>query len=55
MYPLRFACADTINQDNCNHSDEERCIFGTWVVDHVRKAVEMAYCFIDLLEFWEYL
>jgi hypothetical protein len=43
-----------MNQDSCTHSDEERCIFGTWVVDEVRKAVEMGYGVVDVLEFWEY-
>jgi len=33
---------------------KERCIFGTWVVDEVRKAVEMGYSVMDVLEFWEY-
>ena len=36
------------------HSDEERCIVGTWVVDEVRKAVEMGYDRKDVYEFWEY-
>jgi len=31
----------TLNQDYCTQSDEERCIFGTWIVDEVRKAVDM--------------
>jgi hypothetical protein len=41
MFPLCSACADTMNQGDCTHSDEERCIFGTCVVDEVCKAVEM--------------
>ena len=40
-------------QGKCTHSDE-RCIVGTWVVDEVRKAVEMGYSVMDVLEFWEY-
>ena len=54
MFPLCSACADTMNQGNCTHNDEERCIVGTWVVDEVRKAVEMGYGLVDVLEFWEY-
>jgi len=29
MFPLCSSCADTMNQDDCTHSDEERHIFGT--------------------------
>jgi hypothetical protein len=43
-----------MNQDNCTYSDEERCIVETWVVDEVRKAVEMGYRLEDVYEFWEY-
>jgi len=53
MFPLFSACADKINRGNCTHSDE-RCIVGTWVVDEVRKAVEIGYSVMDVFEFWEY-
>ena len=54
MFPLCTPCADMMNQGNCTLSDEERCIVGTWVVDEVRKAIEMGYGLVDVLEFWEY-
>jgi hypothetical protein len=54
MFPLCSACADTMKQDDCTHSDEECCIVGTWVVDWVRKAVEMSYRLGDVYEFCEY-
>ena len=54
MFPLCSAWAVTMNQGKCTHSDEERCIVGTWVVDEVRKAVEMGYSVMDVFEFWEY-
>jgi hypothetical protein len=54
MFPLCSACADAMNQGDCTHSDEERCIVGTWVVDEVSKAVEMGYSLVDVFEFWEY-
>jgi len=54
LFPLCSACADTINQGNCTHSDEEMYIVGTWVVDEVRKALEMGYSVMDVFEFWEY-
>jgi hypothetical protein len=40
-----------MNQERCTHTDEERCIVGTWIVDEVRKAV---YIVKDVFEFWEY-
>ena len=54
MFPLCSACAITRNQGNCTHPDEERCILETWVVDGIRKAVEMCYCSVDAFRFWEY-
>jgi len=33
------------------HSDEERCIVGTWVVDEVLKAIEMGYGLVDVFKF----
>jgi len=43
-----------MNQTKCTHSEEERCIVGTWVEDEVRKVVEMGYSVTDVIEFWEY-
>jgi hypothetical protein len=53
-FPLCSACADTMNQGNCTHTNEERCIVGTWVVDEVRKAIEVGYILMNVFEFWEY-
>jgi len=52
-----FSCsvfADTINQDRCTHSHEERGIVGIRIVDEVLKAVDMSYALVDVFEFWEY-
>jgi hypothetical protein len=43
-----------MNQSSCTHPVEERCIVGTWIVDEVRKAVEMGYSLVNVFEFWEY-
>jgi hypothetical protein len=43
-----------MNQGDCTHSDEERCIVGAWVADKLRKAVEMGYGLVKTFEFWEY-
>ena len=42
-----------MNQGSCTHSDMERCVVGTWIVNEVRKAVEMCYNLVTF-EFWEY-
>jgi hypothetical protein len=43
-----------MNQGNSTHTDEERCRVATWVVDKVRKAIEMGYDMMNVFEFWEY-
>jgi hypothetical protein len=43
-----------MNQDCCTQSDEERCTAGKWVVDEVRKAVDLGYSLREAFEFWEY-
>jgi hypothetical protein len=43
-----------MNQGDCTHSDEERCIVDTWVTDELPKAAEMCYGFVDTFEFWDY-
>jgi len=43
-----------MKQGNCTHSDEERCLVGTWVVDEIHKAVEMGHGLAEVLEFLEY-
>jgi hypothetical protein len=55
LFPLCFASADTTNQGDCTHSDEERCIVGTWVVDEVSKAVEVMFvAWYMCMNFWVY-
>jgi len=43
-----------MNQDDYTHSDEERCIVGTWILGDVHKAVDMGYGLVDVFELWEY-
>jgi hypothetical protein len=42
-----------MNQTDCTHCDE-RCIVGTWVLDELRKAVQMGYDLVEVFVFWEY-
>ncbi|GFQ82228.1 uncharacterized protein TNCT_105281 [Trichonephila clavata] len=43
MFPLCRTCAETLNQNICSHTDEERSITGTWVTEEVKKAREKGY------------
>lgn len=54
IIPLCSAPADAMNHGNCTHSDEERCVVGTWVVGELCKVVEMGYVLVDVLGIWEY-
>jgi hypothetical protein len=49
-FPLRSASAETLNQGDCNHYHKKRRIVVTWVAE-VRKAVEMGYKLVNVLEF----
>jgi len=54
VLPLCSACAETVNQVYSTHIDEKRCIVGVWVVDEVRKAIEMGYGLLNVFEVFEY-
>jgi hypothetical protein len=54
MFSFCSVCGDTMNQDSCTPSEDERCLVGTWVVDDVRKTVEMGYSLVYVFEFWEH-
>ena len=54
MFPVCSTCSNTMNQGRCAHSDDERCIIGSWLTDEVRKAVDMGYGLVEVFEFWEY-
>lgn len=54
MFLLCRTCGETLNQDDCNHTEEERALSGVYVIDEVRKALEKGYKIIDVYEIWEY-
>jgi len=43
LFPICRACADSLNNGDCLHNDDERAITGTWVVHEVRKVIEKGY------------
>ncbi|KAF4529260.1 hypothetical protein B566_EDAN017701 [Ephemera danica] len=54
MFVLCFKCAEALNPEECDHTDAERALLGTWVSDEVKKAVEMGYKIIEMYEVWQY-
>ncbi|XP_054257107.1 uncharacterized protein LOC128982090 [Macrosteles quadrilineatus] len=54
MFVLCRKCGEETNQDTCHHSDDERALVGTWVMDEIRVAVENGYNILQYYELWEY-
>ena len=46
------ACAETRNQNKCEHSDNERSFIGTWTTDEVNTAIEKGYKVLRTHEVW---
>ena len=43
IFTLCKACAETKNQNECEHTDDKRSFIGTWTTDEVNKAIEKGY------------
>ncbi|KAF2894175.1 hypothetical protein ILUMI_11998 [Ignelater luminosus] len=56
MFTLCRTCTKTSieNQDECNHSREERTLTGVWVIEEIKKAVEKGYEILSVYEIWNY-
>ena len=54
VFTLCKACAETRNQNKCEHSDNERSFIGTWTTDEVNKALEKGYKVIRTYEVWHF-
>ena len=54
MFPLCRTCADTLNQNPCTHTDEERAILGTWCHVELMKAIEKGYEVLEMHEVWHW-
>ena len=54
MFPLCKTCVDTLNQNPCTHSDEERAIRGTWCHVELMKAIEKGYEVLNIHEVWHW-
>ena len=54
MFPLCKTCADTLNQNPCTHTDEERAILGMWCHVELMKAIEKGYEVLEIHEVWHW-
>ena len=54
MFPLCKTCTDTLNQNPCTHSDQERAILSTWCHVELMKAIEKGYKILKIHEVWHF-
>ena len=54
VFTLCKACAETRNQNKCEHSDNERSFIGTWTTDEVNEATEKGYKVIRAYKVWHF-
>ena len=54
MFPLCKTCVDTLNQNPCTHTNEERAILGTWCHVELMKAIEKGYEVLEIHEVWHW-
>ena len=54
MFPLCKTCADTLNQNPCTHTDQERAILSTWCHVELMKAIEKGYEVLEIHEVWHW-
>ncbi|XP_049332872.1 uncharacterized protein LOC125801098 isoform X1 [Astyanax mexicanus] len=53
LFPLCRMCAE-LQQQICNHTDEERALTGTWASIEVLKALEKGYRVLKVFEIWHF-
>ena len=54
MFPLCRYCADTLQQEPCDHFDVDRARHGTWVNLELQKALEIGYQLVKIDEVWHF-
>ena len=54
MFTLCRKYAQNKNAGDCNHSDEERCIEGSWVSLELYKAIELGYEVKEVYKVYNY-
>ena len=54
IFTLCKTCAETRNQNKCEHSDNERSFIGTWTKDEVNLAIDKGYKVLRTYEVWHF-
>ncbi len=55
LFPLCRSCCIEVRETYCNHDrEEDREFVGTWVVDELRKAVELGYKISKIYVIWDF-
>lgn len=54
IFALCKKCAETRNQNKCQHNDTERSFIGTWTTDEVNKAISKGYKILNVYEVWHF-
>ena len=54
IFTLCKACAETRNQNECEHTDDERSFIGTWTTNEVNKAIDKGYKVLRNYEVWHF-
>ena len=54
IFTLCKTCAETRNQNKCEHSDNERSFIGTWTTDEVNLAIDKGYKVLRTYEVWHF-
>lgn len=53
-FPLCRTCVEAGMQIRCTHSEQERCITGTYATPEIQKAVEKGYKILKIYEVWHF-
>ena len=54
IFTLCKTCAETSNQSEYKHSDNERSLIGTWTTDEVNEAIKKGYKVSEVYEVWHF-
>lgn len=54
VYTLCNTCAQTYQKTPCKHTDEERCLEGTWCTPEIYTAVRYGYKILHVYELWHW-
>lgn len=54
MFSLCRTYTENYQQGSCEHSDSERAMIGTWVIDELKEAISQGYALQTIYEVWHF-